>query len=206
MTRSGVRPKGSKILDTICHDRIPKKERHVITAVLEKNLEGKTEAQKKKIRNMAKARAARSAKCAEIRAKKEADPNWKEEVEEKEEEETGELLTKKEQQFEKMLMRVFEKSCGEKKLIEMTKKSDALKMTIVKLLMDMEKKKFEMRMRAKIPQGSNAPGFFFVIKNFGDEQKASEAASSMKFLEQVIQPRDEIIDLEKDGEGENNEP
>lgn len=110
------------------------------------------------------------------------------------------VLTDDEKKLKTDLAWVLEEWGGKKKLLKLAKKDSKVALALWKLLIGLEQKEIEARLRAKVPAGGgNQPGFFFIVRGLNDEKKLGELHPQMKFLEQVIQPREEdVFDIDNE--------
>jgi hypothetical protein len=152
-----------------------------------------------------RAALAREQKEKEKAASNDAD-DQKEEVSLDDETSDGEILTKKERNLRDMLMRVVKGFGGERKILAMARKSDSLKVVLIKELLKIESKEMEARLRAKTPQGQGNTGFFFVMKGLEDVKKIESSGFDMKFLGNALSPTEPIDVSSSNEEEEKIEP
>jgi hypothetical protein len=191
---------GKNILNDIAMNRVPRRQTKIIKeAVKEKRI--LSEAQKAHIEKLNKLRA-------EQRAAEKLNPKPKppkEELDSQEDEEdeinNDEILTKKEKKLKDDLIWVLEKLGGRRKILQMAKKSDALKVVIIKELLKVEVKELESRLRLKGAQQGGGPGFMFIISGLSDVKQIKDAGIDTRFLGNCLNPS-EPIDIGKNNEEE----
>lgn len=194
MAKTGNAPKGADFLNQIIMNRIPPKHRKVIKKAEKEVSEAKHEAIKK----------AHEALAAKRAAKKAADnPDQKPETPDlgntdgSEVNDDGEILTKKEKKLKDDLIWVLEQMGGRNKILAMAKKSDALKITIIKELLKVEVKELEARLRSKVTPANTQNGFFFCLSGLDDRKKIQEKTGiDLKFLGNALTPTEPVpIDI-----------
>lgn len=211
MTKPGSAPKGSVILNKICTNRVPKRHKKVMAkAVAYVKKQETPEQRKERFERLHQAARDRAALAREQKEKEKAASNdaddQKEEVSLDDETSDGEILTKKERNLRDMLMRVVKGFGGERKILAMARKSDSLKVVLIKELLKIESKEMEARLRAKTPQGQGNTGFFFVMKGLEDVKKIESSGFDMKFLGNALSPTEPIDVSSSNEEEEKIEP
>jgi hypothetical protein len=168
MTKPGVPEKGSMLLDKICRDRIPRRHKKTFKKAVKEKKE-LTEAQKEHMAKMTRlANEKRAAVAAELKEIEEEGKSIAEDDSDISDEDDS-ILTKNEKKLKDDLRWVLQKLGGRKKILTMAKKSDALKVVIIKELLKVEVKELEARLRSKVPQGGQQ-GFFLVISGLEDKK------------------------------------
>jgi len=200
-SKPGLPAKGSDILDKFAMNRVPPKKRKVFKRLVRKK-QVRTQAQ---IDALAKVHAARDEKYLMTEAEKAAAEEEKRELagetEAAPDAAEDEVLTKKEKKLKDDLTWVMEKLGGRKKILEMAKKSDALKVVIIKELLKVETKELEARLRSKDKGGEAGAGFFMVIAGLGDTERVKKSGMDMKRFGNALTPSEPVpIDLENEEE------
>jgi hypothetical protein len=200
--KPGNEPKGAEILKSIIPDRVPRRHKKIMK-------KAKKELSEKQKAFLAKQHAVQKEAIAKDPSKRffgSNDPNRKKEepeVEPPEDDSDDGILNAKEIKLREDLKWVLAKLGGRNKILKRAKKSEALQDVIIKELLKVEVKEMEARLRLKIPQGQNS-GFFFVIsglKNDAEKLKtAMPSGADLKFLESVINPEGQLIDIKKEEE------
>lgn len=187
--KPGNKGKGCELLNEITMDRVSKvRHRGTIKRAVKQKKE-LSEIQKAHLKKLHDAKAGQFELGHPLANKKEKDED--EPVDKKDE--TDEILTKKEKKLKDDLFWVLEKLGGRQKILQMAKKSDSLKVVIIKELLKVEVKELEARLRLKIaPQGG--AGFYFVLAGLNDIKKVEGLGHDMKFLGNALTP-DEPIDV-----------
>jgi hypothetical protein len=209
--KPGLPAKGSDILEKFAMNRVPPKKRKVFKHLVRK----KKEVSQKKLDAMAKAREAKQEQYLMTEAEKAAAEEEKRELTGETEaapevipedsEVEDEVLTKKEKKLKDDLTWVMEKLGGRKKILEMAKKSDALKVVIIKELLKVETKELEARLRSKDKGGEAGAGFFMVIAGLGDTERVKKSGMDMKRFGNALTPSEPVpIDLENEEEVDLN--
>ena len=224
--KPGTIPKNSAILNSIVKNRVPKRHNRVMKMAIKKKEKEKhpmSEKQRIAAEKMVKANAelyAAERANPELKVKRLEENARKKEEAARRKEESGkireadpvengeeEVLTAKERKLRDLLMRVVEGFGGESKILDMAKKSDSLKIVLLKELLKIETREMEARLRAKVPQGQGNAGFVFIINGLENAKKIKESGMDMKFLGNALHP-DEPIDIGRNDEEEedvNNE-
>jgi hypothetical protein len=204
--KTGTPAKGSEIINKIINNRIPRGKRRIVEKAIK---EAQAELNKQKDWHD-QTWPERAEHMREVGLKTKAEK--KEEMERAEaiaDEidaatiEDDEVLSKIDKKLKNDLLWVLNKLGGRQKILDMAKKSDALTITIVKEILRVEVRELEARLRSKeAGKVGNQPGFFFCITGLEDKKKMQEVMGNMKFLEQVISPKENIIDIESEEKNE----
>ena len=201
-SKPGSPPKGSDIINQVITNRVPKKQRGAVKKAVKEEI--KKEVSEKQRNAIKKAQEALAIKRELIKTGKYIPPP--EDIPEEPEEDTeetgdGEVLTKKERKLKDDLIWVLEKMGGRQKILQMAKKSDALKITIIKELLKVEVKELEARLRSKEKPGGGGAGFYFCLANLGDTKKLESSGMNMKFLGNALNPTEPVtVDIDNDEE------
>jgi hypothetical protein len=201
-SKPGSPPKGSDIINQVITNRVPKKQRGAVKKAVKEEI--KKEVSEKQRNAIKKAQEALAIKRELIKTGKYIPPPEKEKPEDdpgEDQEVDGEVLTKKEAKLKNDLLWVLKKMGGRNKILQMAKKSDALKITIIKELLKVEVKELEARLRSKEKPGGGGAGFYFCLANLGDTKKLEGSGMNMKFLGNALNPTEPVpIDIENDEE------
>lgn len=188
--KSGLPAKGNTLLNTIVSNRVSPHHKKVMKkAIAAVNKAKETpEERKERFERLRQANIKRQTLIREQKAQG-IEPPKKEVVEPEPDEEVAEdeILTPKEKNLKELLLRVIKGFGGEKTILKMAKKSDSLKMVILKMVLNIEQKEVEARLRAKVQPGGGA-GFYFVISGLNDLKKVEQAGLEMKHLGNFLHP------------------